>query len=513
MMQALGASSVIGLAGCGGSTDDGGNGNGSGLEYDPCNETYSEIIPMEQGVEYWGERLNCHAREADVDWEQFADDDITLTFGMGLHPYEETTRQVKDYFTELTGIEVEYVTFTEERFWREAEQFVSDQTGEFDGIMNGLWPAGGYHELGAVRDLKEFIVDDTLTDQEWLHLEDFREDTKHLMTFPNTGENIDLDGFPEGDFVGFPNGIEAYGCVGYHMPTYEQLGLSEPVNFEELRANAQIIAESDEVDRGGIVSRTSSGTLSAANWGTMFKTYQANWIDRQTKEATINSEEGVESLELFGEMLNQYGPPDPGTRDWYANNDAYSVGDVAMIYSTPQTSGVIDLDVMQETRWLAPLQDPYGNDPIVDTWIWATGISTYSENPGAAWLYLQWANSREANYMLSTKQWEGDQPRAGYARLDYCDQRDDQFPIPGEGYMEAFREGMDNVPSPADDPPRAPPVPVDTPQNMNIMSEAAQAMSSVVRGEQDAQTALDNAAPAITEHAQQIPDEYLAYLQ
>jgi len=495
MLTALGAAGALGVAGCteggdGGSGDDGGtaeNGNGSG----------DVDLPSEDdGIAQWGERLNEHAREAGIDWRQF--EGTELKFGMGLHPYSTTTEAVIPYFEELTGMSVEFSTFSEDQFWLEAEQSLADESGEFDGIMNGLWPAAGYHEMGAVMDLTQFIEDASLTNQDWLHMEDFREDTIELMTFPN-GEG-------QREFTGFPNGIEFYGGVGYDKPTFETLGIDEPTNFEELEAAARQISESDEVDREGIVSRTSSTVLSSANWGTMFATHGADFTDRDAKEATLNSPEGVASLERFGGMLNEYGPENPSTKDWYANNTEFNEGNVGIIYSTPQTSGLVDPDQMGRTKWLGPLEGPDGQDPVCATWIWSTGISAFSENPEAAWLFIQWANSREANYMLSTRQWQGDWPRAGYARWDYIFERvkdDPNTPDPPDGYEQSFRDGMDAVPT---DPPA---VPVDTPQNMDIMSEAAKAMSSVVAGQTDAQSALDNAAPAITEHAQQIPDRYV----
>jgi multiple sugar transport system substrate-binding protein len=286
-----------------------------------------------------------------------------------------------------------------------------------------------------------------------------------------------------------------------HKPTLETVGADEPTNVAELEDVARQISESDSTDREGIVSRTDTATLSAANWGTMFKTYGADWIDRENREATLNSEAGVNSLERFGGMLNNYGPEDPGTYDWYSNNDAYSNGDVGLMYSTPQTSGIVKTEIMKDTKWLPPLNGPNGEEPVSDTWVWATGISTSSENPKAAWLYLQWANSRMANLMLSTRQWEGDQPRAGYARFNYVKEQvnEGNAPgVPGEGYLNAFEKGMNAVPGgDPNKPDEYPPVPVETPQNMNIMSEAAKAMSDVVSGEDNAQSALDAAAKRI----------------
>jgi len=488
-MKTFGALGVVGLAGC---LSNGGS-DGSGGEE-------SDIPTEEDGVEFWGERLNDHAREADIDWRQF--EGTELTFGMGLHKYSVVTQPLLDYFEDLTGIDVTYDIHAEDEYWLAAEHDL-ENVGEYDGVMTGLWQAAEMHENGWIHDLNQFIDDPSLTDPGWLQMDDFLDQTIELMTFPDD------------DFVGFPNGIEAYGCVGLHEPTFEELSLDEPTNFEELEECAQAISESD-LDREGIVSRTSTTTLSSANWGTMFKSHGADWIDRDSREARLDSPEGIESLERFGGMLNQYGPEDPGTYDWYSSNGALSEGDVGILYSTPSTSGVIDEAVHEETKWLPPLQAQGGPDPVANTWVWATGISQQSDNPEAAWLFVQWANSRLANFVLSTKQWQGHHPRAGFARLNYVADvyRGDEEIAPDEdieieshgitdSFLEAHEQGMAMVPS---DPP---PVPVDTPMNMPIMSEAAVAMNRVVRGEATAEQALSDAAPQITEYARQIPDDYL----
>ena len=509
-LKSLAVSGTVGLAGCGGVFSD------SETEYGP-----TDVPPKEAGIKEWGEKLNEHAREANIDWEQFSDDDITLTFGMGLHPYSTTLSTtsedgtaVKDYFEDLTGITVNYEIVSEDQFWLETENALASDENPYDGIMNGLWPSGGYHfgddGNAWVRDLIPFINNANLTDKEWLKMGDFRRQTIEFMSYPNADGTVEL--------TALPNGIEFYGGTAIHKPTFETLGLSEPTNFAELEYCARTISESDQVSREGIVSRTSSTTLSAANWGTMFKTYGGEWIDRQERVPRLNEEQGVRSLQRFGRMLNNYGPASPNTYDWYANNNAYSNGEVGMMYSTPQTSGIVNNNIMQETKWLPPLEGPDGQEPVSDTWVWATGITATTPNPEAAWLYIQWANSRMANLLLSTRQWQGDGPRAGYARFDYVKDQIEQGnapPVPGEGYIEAFNQGMAAVPGgDPSNPGSYPPVPVDTPQNMDIMSEAAQAMSSVVGGNQTAQTALDEAASTIESEGylseSSIPQRYVA---
>jgi multiple sugar transport system substrate-binding protein len=53
-------------------------------------------------------------------------------------------------------------------------------------------------------------------------------------------------------------------------------------------------------------------------------------------------------------------------------------------------------------------------------------------------------------------------------------------------------------------------VPIDTPQNMDIMSQAAIAMNSSVTRTKDAKPALDEAATEVSKIVDDIPEAYIA---
>jgi multiple sugar transport system substrate-binding protein len=234
----------------------------------------------------------------------------------------------------------------------------------------------------------------------------------------------------------------------------------------------------------------------------MFKSYGAEWLDRGAKEATLDSDAGIASLEMFADIMGNYAPSDIGTYDWYKANQAFGNGQVGIAYHTPSTAGVFTAEQLERTKFLPPLEGPNG-DSIASTWEWAIGISEYSQNPGAAWLFLQWATSRPANLMQSRKSWEG-HANYGWARSNWLfDQPEYQETGLTGSWAEAHTTGMAAVPS------SPPPVPLDTPQNMDMMSEAAIAMNAAVTGTKSAEQALSQAAPKITEFAKQIPDEYL----
>lgn len=482
---------TLGTVGCQGSspsqnTETGTKTTDSGIDTDG-------LADQETAVKEWGSRINEYCKRADIDWRQFEGESIVM--GMNVHPFTETTRPLLSYFQDLTGINVVYNTFPEEQLWERISRDMKNQGGQFDGLFLGLWPSAGYHSNGWLTDLMTFMKDSSLTDRDWLHLEDFPESALEAFTYLGT-----MDG--SGQLMALPFGIEVFGCVGYDQPTFDTLGLSEPTTFAELKTAAQTIHESDEVEKDGIVSRASDATLSTANWATMFKSHGADWIDYQNRTAKLNSAAGVDSLEMYATLMGEYGPEGVGNFGWYKADQTFSNGDVGIIYATPPAAGLFTEQQYGRTEWLPPLEGPDG-DRTAATWQWGLGVSEFSRNPKAAWLFIQWATCRPMNVLVSTQQWNG-QSTYGHARSGYIFEQDEYADVGHkDSWVDAFTGGLDLVPK------SPPPVPFHTPQNMDIMSHAATGMNQAIVGERTASAALDEAADSITPLAADIPSEYI----
>ncbi len=438
----------------------------------------SDVTSLESSLETfaindWGQRINEHCRSAGIDWRQCEGDSIT--FVMSDHMFTQATQPFLDYFTDLTGIDVTYDIYPEEELFSQIEHQMRTERSSFDGFLLGLWAASNYNQSGWVKDLNQFRSDASLTDATWYHMEDYPDNIIEKLSY---GRN---------DLIALPVVIGSYGCVAYDRPTFEQLGIEEPTNFEELTHAAKVIHESDSVDRCGISSRGSADPVSTANWSTLFKSYGADWVDRRTGEAALNSPEGVASLEKYAELLRSYGPRDATELNWYRANETFGRGDAGILYHSPATAGVLTDEQYNRTKWLPPLDGP-GGKTQAGVWTWSLGINQFAPNPEAAWLFLQWATSREMSLLLSTRQWEG-HDSAGYARTNWIpDQQEYAQRGQASSWDDAFNQAVDSVPS---DPP---PVPLDLPQNMELMDVAAEAMNTTIRGDRTAQEALDTAA-------------------
>lgn len=490
LLCALGAAATASCAGCQGVLSD----ENDQSENQTTDDQPTEELPtVETAVEEWGPRINEHCRQADIDWQQF--DGASVVMGMNVHPFTETTRELISYFEDLTGINVVYNTFPEQELWNRIRRDMEQETGQFDGIFLGLWPGAGYHHNGWLTDLNTFLDDSAVSDRDWLQLGDFPDSALESYTYLGSMD----DG---GELVALPFGIEVFGCVGYDEPTFEQLGLSEPTTFEELEEAARTIHESDEVDKAGIVSRASDATLSTANWATMFKSHGADWVDYQTREAVLDSDSGMQSLERYATLMGEYGPDGVGEFGWYEADQSYANGDVGIIYATPQAAGLFDDRQYERTEWLPPLEGPDG-DRVAATWQWGLGVSEYSRNPRATWLFIQWVTSRPMNFLVSTQQWRG-QSTYGHARSDYIFDQDNYDAVGQKAsWVDAYREGLGLIPE------SPPPLPFHTPQNMEIMEHAAVAMNDAIVGDATPATALSTAADAISPVVADIPEGYI----
>ena len=330
-LATVGTAGAFGLAGCIAS-DSGGSGGGNN---ESGGDNGSNLPPQQQGVSTWGERINSYAQEADIDWKQF--EGTSLRMGMNSHPFTDGTQPLLSYFTDLTGIEVTYDTYAESDLWNRLRTQLSNEQSTYDGFFMGLWPSAQYYAANYTQNLSEYWNDSSLTDKEWYHIEDFTQSAIDAYTYQE-------------ELSALPFGVEPYGCLAYDKPTFEQLGISEPTDFEELESAAKQISESSEVDRAGIGSRASSTPLSTANWASMFRSYGADWINYANQEAQLNSQAGVAALEKFATLMSQYGPPDIGSFDWTRNIQTYGQGQLGMVYVTASVVGSIPAEQRARTK-------------------------------------------------------------------------------------------------------------------------------------------------------------------
>lgn len=337
----------------------------------------------------------------EFDWRRFEGTEIR--FMMNQHPFTDFLAPLVPEFEELTGIDVTLETFPEDQFRQRRLLEASSGAETLDGYMIMPGQVGAQY-LGAdwVRYLDDFIADPTLTNPD-LDLDDFFAGA--MSTFESD------DGI-----YGLPLQIES-SLLFYRSDLFAEAGLEgPPETMEELRAYAEAL-HGDGVAGFAMRGQGAAATSQIVN---LLYSFGGQWLNEDGTSA-LDSPESVAALEFYADLLRNYGPPGPASLHWPEITSLYAQGQVAMIFDANVFRSIMEdpeqaLDAVRENTLYAPLPaGPAGRVPAV--LVWGLSVNHASENPEAAWYFIQWALSKEnqVETLLSgvpaarTSSWENEQ--------------------------------------------------------------------------------------------------------
>ena len=283
-------------------------------------------------------------------------------------------------FEEETGI-ILNVEITDEPTMR--NQFILDVNagrGHYDIIATQFWHMPEYINMGWMEPLDYWV--ENHTDEGW--------DSMAYMPAGGLGMFSGVDGTLYSTCVSLTGGV-----LIYRTDLFEAHGIPSPQTTDDIFAAAAILSEAEPdiipfVGRGESTS-ASFGTSAGWAWG-----YGARVMDEQGN-VTIDTPEMYEAMTDFVRLMQDYGPSNAAAVGWDTMSELFRQGDAAMNfemhgfvspYSSPEISTVVgNINVAVVTGPAGnPLQWMYGE---------GLGISAYSQNKGAAWMFLQWRNSLE----------------------------------------------------------------------------------------------------------------------
>ena len=315
----------------------------------------------------------------EFDWRRFEGTEIR--FMMNQHPFTDFLAPLVPEFEEMTGIDVTLETFPEDQFRQRRLLEASSGAETLDGYMIMPGQVGAQY-LGAdwVRYLDDFIADPTLTNPD-LDLEDFFAGA--MSTFEN-----------EAGIFGLPLQIES-SLLFYRSDLFAEAGLEgPPETMDELREYAAAL-HSDDVAGFAMRGQGAAATSQIVN---LLYSFGGQWLNEDGTSA-LDSPESVAALEFYADLLRNYGPPGPANLHWPEVTSLYAQGQVAMIFDANVFRSIMEdpeqsIDAVRENTLYAPLPaGPAGSVPAV--LVWGLSVNHASENPEAAWYFIQWALSKE----------------------------------------------------------------------------------------------------------------------
>ena len=314
----------------------------------------------------------------------------TINILLAQHPMADSFIPELKNFKEKTGIEVKYQTLPEEEFFQKLTTDLSSGKGNYDAFMLGPPQNWQFAAPGWAEPLDAYISNESLTSPDY-DVDDF---------YPSA---LDVNRYKD-KLWSIPANEEGYSLF-YRQDILDQAGIQAPQTYDDL------ISAAKELDGGNFGGKTVDGFVARGNktfptigsgYSTAFLGYGA--IDAKDGQVAINSDEGIKATEKWAELM-KHSPDNVGTFTWYEAMNHFAAGNAAFF---------IDADHMAETFENPDSSSVKGNVGYAlmpegdagragEIWLWSLGMSSASKNNIAAWLFLQWATSKEQLKKAITK--------------------------------------------------------------------------------------------------------------
>lgn len=322
-----------------------------------------------------------YAAEGNINWKQFEGKTINAT--MCVHHFTEALEKEIGEFEALTGIKVEIAKYTEEEFYNKVTIELASGKPTFDVFMLNQGFVAQYVGGGWVAPLNDYLDDPNLTDAAWYDLEDFPPAALDKPEY-------------EGKLYGIPISVEPQ-ILFYRTDLFQDSGLIPPDTMDQMYDAAVKLRNLPE-DLAGIVLRLMRGTGSCWPWGGFVANYKGYWVDKEGNVG-LTLPETIAATEMYIKLLKDGGPEKAVNYGWYECLLAFQQGKAAM--------------VADANSWEVGFQDPskstvagkVGAVPMpsaVEGYrqaaggsSWMIGIPFASANKEIAWLFTQWATSKD----------------------------------------------------------------------------------------------------------------------
>jgi len=320
-----------------------------------------------------------HALGSDFDWQRFAGTKIEVLLTQ--NPRSQLLQEFEQEFVELTGIQVgsEQVPEQQQR-QKQVIEFSSGST-TFDVTMTSWHVQKRLFGKGRwLEDLNPFIADETLTAPDF-DADDFSAGSIRYATQA------------DGRMDTLPLFID-YWIVYWNKELFEEAGLAYPDTYEGMVEAAKALTDPGR-NRYGFISRGIRNANTPV-WTSFLLGWDVDSIDQQGVMHT-DTEEAILAAKLYQELNAQYAPPGTVGFNWNECQTSFSQGTIGMWFD-----GI---------GFAPPLEDPSKSQVVGKVGYGVTpagpraqhsgmfgsgmGVSAYSRNKEAAYLYCQWACNKE----------------------------------------------------------------------------------------------------------------------
>ncbi|MCC6174822.1 MAG: extracellular solute-binding protein [Chloroflexi bacterium] len=295
-------------------------------------------------------------------------------------------------FEELTGMKLVYEGYaTAQMRQKMTIELVAKEPG-LDSYGMQVSQQGRQHwESGWIEPLDKYIDDKELTNPEW-DLEDFGAGARSANQIPSEGATTKSVALATAQCQVFY----------YRENLLKEAGIPVPKTHQEMLEAAKALNKPDK-GYNGIVMR-GGGKWATTQIGTYLYGMGGRWIGDDGRIA-IDTPEMGKTLEFYGGLLREYGPPGASNLDDRAVAAAYQQGQAAMmtdlnhfqlVFNDPAQSPKIAGQVRVTYIPRGPVEGPVPGGHFIMLPVQNVAMSPFSRNKEATWLWLQWLTSKQS---------------------------------------------------------------------------------------------------------------------
>jgi multiple sugar transport system substrate-binding protein len=337
------------------------------------------------------------------DWRQAEGTEITLLASE--HPWTAGVRENLAEFEALTGIKVNVTAFAEDLYLDRANLAIRSDVPVADVFMS-LMDAAIYEQwnVGGVASLTPFLTDAALTDPAY-DFADFSPTLLQGASFP--------PGDPAAGQFAIPISMEAF-ILFYNKALVDQhLGGKVPATWDELLAGAQTVTDAGggEVfgsvmrgQRSGSLVDTMTGIVLNA-WGESEAPLPYNiWFDGAWDKPRFDDPRIATGLAHYAGLLKA-GPENALSFGWEDASRYFAQGKAAFFVDAsvfgPGFEDATNSPVAGQVGYA--ILPPTDGVSVSGHWAWGLSMAENSEKKTAAWLFMQWATSKDMDAAFGLK--------------------------------------------------------------------------------------------------------------
>jgi multiple sugar transport system substrate-binding protein len=331
----------------------------------------------------WGTR-GAEAATGGFDWRKYAGQTIRVL--VPKQPGTDFIEPLLPEFEKLSGVKVNWEKLGEDQQRQKLQVELTsgmadlDVFGSHTGQQGKAFMQAGWYEV-----LDPWVTDPQRTAPDY----DFADWDRNVL-----GQLASVDGKLVGILI-FAIAFSLY----YRKDLFQAAGLGVPKTMEEMEEAAKKLTDKRNTQFGMLLRGQPAPAVGV--WPAFLHNFGGTWLTPEGRPS-MNAPQCVESIQYYGRLAREYGPPGVLNLNWPQLQDLFLQGKGAMFVDTSVLVGNFEDPKMSRVVGrvgYAPLPAGKGGQiPGLNGWMWA--VYAKSKKKEVAWSFIQWATGKEMSARL-----------------------------------------------------------------------------------------------------------------